>query len=341
MQKKTLVLLAVLIIGMTLPTAVTVGTVDHAVNWNEDSNDTVAVATAWMTPLVSCHRRKRKPTSDVAKQARDIARAMQRASGWLKRRWEKMDAKGIVEEVDGWWLISNPAIGLRVDINMSECLNRINNNVHSEHAYQLPPVIFRRLSPSGLRLRHEGKSACIQVEQYNGECGIDSLCSLIDFVKSDGPITLMSWKALGEKLRRPLLDIFGFHLSPISNVLAEFVEEFGGVYDEKLGTVTVTGTPSSTKWRLSLNAEGFFQVEVLLPGRVGWCVEHVFSYRGPLDYLKELSAAPRRMASHPDEYECEFVGLIARRHLPLRNSLKVHGNEWVLEDDFDEDCDSY
>jgi hypothetical protein len=264
---------------------------------------------------------------------------------------KELSQRRLLIESDDAWFVTLPWFGVSLEIPIREITERFHNNFHSGGRGTIPPFTFRRLCTAGFN-RTSGSCTCVQSAHTNGETSLDSVAGVIRALTSvsstEWYIELLSELSKGihfsNSLRYAIIAELGLALSPISRILAESVTSFGGEYEPVGGTITVTGSPKSTSWRISVQPDtGLYQIEVRLPGRKGWAI---VSEEGgidcdPIELSEKLSFAPRSMADlesyHTldgtygvNDYDWSLVKTVAKRHAPLRRVLISEG---ILEDD--------
>jgi len=255
---------------------------------------------------------------------------------------------------DNAWFVTVPWWGIVLEIPIREITKRFHNHFHSEGRGTIPHFTVRRLSTEGFN-RASGSCACVQSAHTNGETSLDSVASVIRTLTSESCtewyVEMLRKLSKGiyfsNSLRNAIIAELGLFLSPISKILAESVTSFGGTYDPVGGTITVTGSPKSTSWRISVQQDtGLYRVKVLLPGRRGWTIvsEEGGMNCDPVELAEKLSFAPRSFndleSDHTldgtyglNDYDWSLLKAVAARYAPLRRLLVSKG---ILEDDEEE-----
>ena len=117
------------------------------------------------------------------------------------------------------------------------------HNVYSEHTYYGFRTV--EIHPKGHWIRHH-QEACIQVESGYEIPSIDTLTSLLLGLMNDR-VSFLDPKM--HQLRNALVRLYGLGVSPISEVMNEFLEKMYTIIQKEDGMITVKGT-DGWKWHI-------------------------------------------------------------------------------------------
>ena len=198
-----------------------------------------------------------------------------------------------------------------------------------------------------IRFVDEPGYACIQPASLHETLpGTDSIGVLVLGLLNDKELFMDDSQ---DSLRKELIRTYGFCKSPISEIIAEYIEGLGGVFDLEEGEITVRGT-DGFHWVIGSmvdpSVESFSISSYVRSGpRRMHTMDtyHDMSRCRNLDYLvRTLSLCPRLMIDDGGTdgdlvYSEKIVRSVALVHAPLRRALK-EGN--AVGSDYFERCEN-
>ena len=218
-------------------------------------------------------------------------------------------------------------------ISVKELLERFNNAYSNNSGVGFSRV---EVHPVDHWVR-EHSSACIQVDSPMDMPSIDTLISLLLGLKND--VAMFGEEGIPQ-LRDALIERYGFELSPITEVLSDFLAtKYGAINDIDEGEIRMEGSngwtwhfgyrdPEVPGFRLSSSVRGGPKRLHLVDTREG------ISYSKDIERILELFSSAPRCLMNGNKYRLsrsiDLCRTIAEVYAPLRRAIEEDGiEEWV------------